>query len=92
MLACQNLLIGFKPKRQEPEKASTMVESYWRRRIARCVSACPVPRVAGRLGVNVAGVLPFEESRAFRRWVSTSRPVFMNAFLSSGRITTYAEI
>jgi hypothetical protein len=33
--ACQNLLIGFKPKRQEPEKASTMVENYRRRGIDR---------------------------------------------------------
>jgi hypothetical protein len=30
-----NLLIGFKPKRQEPEKASTMVENYRRRGIDR---------------------------------------------------------
>ena len=40
---------------------------------ARCVPACPVPRVASRFGVNVAGALPFEESRAFRRWIWTSR-------------------
>ena len=40
---------------------------------ARCVPACPVPRVVSRLGVNVAGALPLEESAAFRRWVSTSR-------------------
>jgi hypothetical protein len=32
---CQNLLIGFKPKRLEPEKASTMVENYRRRGIDR---------------------------------------------------------
>src|SRR5262249_46874091 len=40
---------------------------------ARCVPACPVPRVVSCLGVNVAGALPLEESAAFRRWVSTSR-------------------
>ena len=32
-------------------------------------------RVAIRLGVNVAGALPFEESGAFRRWISISRLV-----------------
>lgn len=26
---------------------------------ARCVPACPVPRVASRFGLNVAGALPF---------------------------------
>jgi len=41
--------------------------------LARCVPACPMPRVASRFGVNVAGALPFEESGAFRRWISTSR-------------------
>ena len=34
-----------------------------------------MPRVASRFGVNVAGALPFEESGAFGRWVSTSRLV-----------------
>ena len=33
---------------------------------ARCVPACPVPRVASRLRVNVAGALPYEESGATR--------------------------
>ena len=31
---------------------------------AHCVPACPVPRVASRSRVNVAGALPFEESGA----------------------------
>ena len=34
-----------------------------------------MPRVASRLGVNVAGALPFEVSGAFRRWISTSRVI-----------------
>ena len=38
-----------------------------------------MPRVVSRLGVNVAGALPFEESGAFRRWISTSLSVVSEA-------------
>ena len=64
------------------------------RSAARCVSACPVPRVASRLGVNVGGVLHFEESGAFRRWVSTSRlvPAFRTRHLGRRSSTVSAGL
>ena len=35
---------------------------------ARFFAACPVPRVASRFGVNMAGALPFQPNRDRCRW------------------------